>query len=51
MNAQSKGSRDPDGKRFAFWRSSVYDEPVWVSLAWIVGPILGAAIAIYFVVT
>jgi hypothetical protein len=39
-----------EGKRQAFWRSSLYEEPVWVSLAWIIGPALVAGIAIYFAV-
>jgi hypothetical protein len=38
------------GKRPVFWRSSLYEEPMWVSLAWIIGPALCAGIAIYFVV-
>ncbi len=33
-----------------FWRSSLYEEPMWVSLAWIMGPVLLAGIVIYFVV-
>jgi hypothetical protein len=40
----------PEGKRPAFWRSSLYEEPAWVSLAWIIGPALLAGIAIYFAV-
>jgi hypothetical protein len=39
-----------DGKRAAFWRSSLYEEPTWVSLAWIIGPMLIAGIAIYLAV-
>jgi hypothetical protein len=38
------------GKYPAFWRSSLYEEPTWVALAWIVGPALIAGIAIYFAV-
>jgi hypothetical protein len=41
---------DPAGKRPAPWRSSLYQEPTWVSLAWIIVPSLFAAIAIYFAV-
>lgn len=41
--------RDP-GKHPAFWRGSIYEEPLWVSLAWLIGPIIVAALAIYFVV-
>ena len=33
-----------------WWRSSLYQEPVWVSLAWIVGPLLVAGVAMYLVV-
>lgn len=40
----------PDGKRPPFWKSSVYDEPTWVSLAWIIGPLLLACVALYFAV-
>jgi hypothetical protein len=49
MNAKEKGALiGPEGKRPAPWRSSLYDEPMWVSVAWIVGPVLLAAIGIYF---
>lgn len=51
MNAQSKGSSRPEGKRLPFWRNSVYEEPTWVSLAWIAGPILLGAVALYFAIT
>jgi hypothetical protein len=30
------------------WRSSLYDEPTWVSLAWIVLPVSLAAVGIFF---
>jgi len=51
MNANEKGSLiGPEGKRPPGWRSSLYEEPMWVSVAWIVGPALVAAIAIYFAV-
>ena len=40
----------PEDKRAAFWRSSLYEEPAWVSLAWIIGPALLAGFAIYFAV-
>ncbi|HKO90595.1 MAG TPA: hypothetical protein VJU61_05560 [Polyangiaceae bacterium] len=33
-----------------WWRSSLYDEPVWVSVAWIIGPTLVAALAMYLAV-
>lgn len=48
MNVKQVGSADrPDRRRPPFWRSSVYDEPTWVSLAWILGPTLVAGLAIY----
>ena len=51
MNAKEKGALlGVDGKRQAPWRSSLYEEPMWVSLAWVIGPTLFAAIAIYFAV-
>jgi hypothetical protein len=40
-----------DGKRVGFWRSSTYDEPTWVSLAWLVIPLLIAATLIYIIVS
>jgi hypothetical protein len=39
-----------EGKRVGFWRSSTYDEPTWVSLAWIVVPLLIAGTLIYSIV-
>ena len=51
MNAKRKEALlNPEGKRPAFWRSSLYEEPVWVSLGWILGPAFLAGIAIYFAV-
>jgi hypothetical protein len=38
----------PEGKRLPSWKSSLYEEPTWVSLVWIIGPVLFAAVAIYF---
>ncbi len=32
------------------WRSSLYEEPLWVSLAWIIGPTVAAGLAIFFAV-
>jgi hypothetical protein len=50
MNAKEKATLiGPDGKRPG-WRSSLYEEPLWLSLAWVVGPTLLAGIAIYFAV-
>jgi hypothetical protein len=49
MNAKEKGALiSVEGERPAPWRSSLYQEPTWVSLAWLVGPALFAAVAIYF---
>lgn len=52
MNArkQKPALISPEDKIPPFWRSSLYEEPTWVSLAWIVGPMLLAGTAIYFVV-
>jgi hypothetical protein len=49
MNAKDKGALiGPEGKRPAPWRSSLYEEPMWVSVAWILGPVVLAAVGIYF---
>jgi hypothetical protein len=37
-------------QRVRFWRGSLYEEPMWVSLAWIIGPVLTAGLAIYLAV-
>jgi hypothetical protein len=51
MNAKDKGALiATEGKRPPRWKSSLYEEPDWVSLAWIVGPIMLAACVIYFAV-
>jgi hypothetical protein len=51
MNAKENSALiGPEGKRPAPWRSSLYDEPIWVSIVWIVVPALFAGIAIYFAV-
>lgn len=51
MNAKQRGALlSPEGKRQAFWRSSLYEEPMWASLAWVIIPALLAGIAIYFAV-
>lgn len=48
MNAKDNGSLiGPEGKRPPAWKSSLYEEPDWVSLAWIIGPMLLAGVAIY----
>ncbi len=52
MNAKDTGALiSPEGKRLAPWRSSLYEEPLWLSLAWVIGPTLFAGILIYFAVT
>lgn len=49
MNAKEKsGLLAAEGKRPPPWKSSIYEEPNWVSLAWIIGPMLFAGVAIYF---
>lgn len=51
MNATDKGaSIASEGKRLPPWKSSLYEEPTWVSLAWIIVPMLFAGVAIYFAV-
>jgi hypothetical protein len=51
MNEKASGVLiGSDGKRRAGWRSSLYEEPLWVSVAWVVGPILLAASGIYFAI-
>jgi hypothetical protein len=48
MNAKNKAALiGPEGKHPAPWKSSLYEEPLWVSIAWVVGPVLFASIAIY----
>lgn len=49
-SAQKAGQPQPTEKK-AGWRSSLYDEPMWVSIAWIAVPMGLAAIAIFFAVT
>jgi hypothetical protein len=51
MNAKEKGALiAPEGKRPPPWKSSLYEEPTWVSLAWILGPVLIAALVLFFVI-
>jgi hypothetical protein len=48
MNEKNKATLiGHDGKRQAPWKSSLYEEPLWVSVAWILGPVLFAGAAIY----
>ena len=46
-----KGPVKSLGQGASSWRSSLYEEPLWVSIAWIVGPLTLAGIAIFFAVT
>jgi hypothetical protein len=49
MNVKEKSALiGPDSERPPPWKSSIYREPNWVALAWILGPVLFAAVAIYF---
>jgi hypothetical protein len=50
MNTQ-KGPVKSLGQGNSSWRSSLYEEPLWVSIAWIAGPLTLAGIAIFFAVT
>jgi hypothetical protein len=51
MNDKASGALiGPDGKPGAPWRSSLYEEPLWVSVAWVLGPVVLAALGIYFAV-
>jgi hypothetical protein len=52
MNARENAPViSPEGKRLAAWKSSLYEEPLWKSVAWLLGPVLCAAIGIYFAVS
>jgi hypothetical protein len=50
MNTQKKIVKSL-GQGNSSWRSSLYEEPLWVSIAWIVGPAALAGLAIFFAVT
>jgi hypothetical protein len=51
MNAREKAPLiSPGGRPPAPWKSSLYEEPLWKSVVWLVGPMLFAAVAIYFAV-
>jgi hypothetical protein len=50
MNRNQDEPSRLERKRAAFWRSSTYEEPTWVSLAWIIGPLLTAGILLYIVI-
>ena len=52
MNAKrNDGSLLQQGRRPPFWKNSTYEEPVWVSLTWILVPVLIAGLTIYMVIT
>lgn len=52
MNAKrNDGPLLQQGKRLPFWRNSTYEEPTWVSVTWIIVPVLVAGLAIYAVIT
>ena len=50
MAIDDKSSPLHAAARHPWWRSSLYEEPVWVSLAWILGPLCMALLAMYFAV-
>jgi hypothetical protein len=51
MSTQKNNVVKSLGQGNSSWRSSLYEEPLWVSIAWIVGPATLAGIAIFFAVT
>jgi hypothetical protein len=38
----------PEGTRAPWWRSSLYKEPVWVSLVWLLVPVCLVTVTLYF---
>lgn len=48
---QTQQQQQPTEKKRAAWRSSLYDEPVWVSVAWIAVPLGAAAVGVFFAMT
>ncbi|HTV17582.1 MAG TPA: hypothetical protein VMG12_02900 [Polyangiaceae bacterium] len=51
MNAKEKAALiGSEGKRPPPWKSSLYEEPAWVALAWIIGPTVLAGLVIYLAV-
>jgi hypothetical protein len=40
----------PAGTHAPWWRSSLYKEPVWLSLVWLLVPLSVALITLYFAV-
>ena len=49
-SSKKKPAPKPLGQGASSWRSSLYEEPLWLSLAWIIGPLALAALGIIFVV-
>jgi hypothetical protein len=49
MAIDEKGPLHAAG-RHPWWRSSLYEEPVWVSVAWILGPLVFAGLTIYYAI-
>lgn len=47
-SSQKKAAPKPLGQGASSWRSSLYEEPLWVSLAWVLGPVALAALGILF---
>ncbi len=41
----------PAGSHPPWWRSSLYKEPVWLSLVWLLVPLALASIVLYLAVT
>ena len=50
MAIDDKNSAFQGASKHPWWRSSLYEEPVWVSLVWILGPLTVAVLAMYFAV-
>jgi hypothetical protein len=41
----------PAGTHAPWWRSSLYHEPVWVSLVWLLVPLSLASLVLYIAIT
>ena len=50
MAIDDKSTALHQANKHPWWRSSLYEEPVWVSVAWIVGPFAAALVAVYFAI-
>lgn len=40
----------PAGTHAPWWRSSLYKEPVWLSLVWLLVPLSVALVTLYFAI-